>query len=402
MRTLILGLITQQVCAHNYYLHDNKSFALLNSTIQIDIGQLSRFISQNLKILEESIRQQGRTCTEMNQLQDDFERKSQEIERSRHELDILSYQMPPSHRIFAVQRRISATEAEVNQLEERMIEVKAIIEDYERKSRSIKNAISKSLEGYETVKDSETAQLEALQSKMVTLEKKLLMVTEAKDNEIKSCKTRLKHQRIKLTTEHRAVYEKQERHFMKTLRETEGRCQKALRSAETQYVAELRSKNQKIENLESKVQKLEAQLSVRQSTVQSKVINWFRRKKSISIDESKRRGTIQKGYHGGESKNDSKYSIHPRKEHDQASSHVSTISPPFCYDRHSLHSLPAMHFREIVERDRDQSSLYHTCPNKVISPQKSEDFSKGYQSEPEDDNIPISLNPRMDSKTAAV
>lgn len=380
---------------------------LIFHTIQIDVGhhdQPSRFISQNLNSLEESIRQQEHACTEMTQLQDDFERKSQEIERSRCELDILRYQMPPSYRIFTVQSQISATEAEVNQLEERMIEVKAIIEDYGRKSRSIKNAISKLLEEYETMKDSEIAQLEALQSEIVTLEKKLLMVTEAKDDEIKSCKIRLKHQRIKLTTEHKAVCEKQERHFMKTLRETEGRCQKALRSAETQHVAELRSKNQKIENLESKVQKLEAQLSVRQSTVQSKVINWFRRKKSISIDESKRRGTIQKGYRGGESKkfNDSKYSIHPRKEHDQASSHVSTISPPFCYDRHSLHSLPAMHFREIVERDRDQSSLYHTCPNKVISPQKSEDSSKGYQSEPEDDDIRISLNPRMDSKTAAV
>ena len=355
--------------------------------------------------MEESIRQQERACTEMTQLQDDFERKSQEMERLKCELDILRYQMPPLHRIFTVQNRISATEVEVNQLEEKMIEVKAVIEDHGRKSRSIKNAISKLLEEYETVKDSETAQLEALQSEMVTLEKKLLMVTEAKDDEIKSCKTRLKHQRIKLTTEHKAVYEKQERHFMKTLREVEGRCQKALRSAETQHVAELRSKNQKIEHLESRVQKLEAQLSVRQSTVQSKVINWFRRKKSISVDESKHRGTEQKGYRSGKSKNDSKYPIHPRKEHDQASSHVSTISPPFCYDRHSLHSLPAMHFREIIERDRDQSSLYHTCPNKVVSPQKSEDSSKGYQSDPEDDGILTSLireNSRMDSTTAVV
>ena len=64
-----------------------------------------------------------------------------------------------------------------------------------------------------------------------------------------------------------------------------------------------------------------------------------------------------------------------------------------------------MHFREIVERDRDQSSLCHTCPNKVVSPQKSEDSSKGYQSDPEDDGILTSLireNSRMDSTTAAV
>jgi chromosome segregation ATPase len=293
----------------------------------------------------------------MNQLQDDLKRKLQELENSRCELDILRYQMPPSNRMLAVESRISATEAEMEELEERKTEVKAIIADYGRKSRNIMKAISEYLDEYQTMKDSEAAQLEVLQNEMVALEKKLITMTEAKDDEIKSCKIRLKHQRIKLTTEHTAVCEKQERHFMKRLREIEGRCQKALRSAETQHVAELRSKNQKIENLESKVQKLEAQLLVHQSSVQNKLKNLFKRKKSVSVDESKRRGTAQKGYRGRGLKSDSKYPIHQTKEHDQAS-HVSTISPPFSYDQYSLRSLPAMHFREILEQNQDQSIPY--------------------------------------------
>ena len=162
----------------------------------------------------------------MNQLQDDFKRKLQEIERSRCELDILRYQMPPSHRIFTVQSRISATEAEMKELKERMIKVEAIVDDYKMRSKSIKDAIS---EECQPVRDA-AAPLEVLQSEIVALEKKLVTETKEKDNEIKS---RLNYQRIKFTSEHKHICEKQGRYYMKTQHETEERCQKALKKAET-------------------------------------------------------------------------------------------------------------------------------------------------------------------------
>ena len=373
--------------------------------IELTGHQLSRFLSQHLGSFEQFARQHERACTEMNQLQEDLRRKSQEIERARCELEVLRYRIPPSHRVSMVVSLVSASEAKIKELEERMIEVKAIIEDYGRKSRSSKRAIAELVED-QTVRVHEvTALLEVQQRRMAILEKKLLTVTRAKDDEIKRYETRLNLQRIKLTNEHRAACEKQEMYYVKTLREIEGRCQKALKSAETQHGTELQSKNQKIRDLESKVEKLEAQLLVRQSAVQKRFRKWFRRKKSTIIDESKCSGTVQKSDLSGELTNASeppKYSIHPTKAQDQVS-HASTISPPFYYDQYSLHSLPAMHFRGILEQEgQDQSNPYRACPNQVISPQEPEDSAKGYRSEPEDDDIALLLNPRIDSTTAAV
>ena len=367
--------------------------------------QLSRFILQQLGSFEEFIRQHECACAEMNQLQEDYKRKSQEIERLRSEVDVLRYRIPPSHRTSMIESQISTSEAEMKELEERMLEVKAIIEDYGRKSRCRKSAITElMLKENQTAR--EDARLEAQQSQRVTLEK-LFTMTQAKDDEIRRSKSRLNQQRIKLTSEHRAAYEKQEMYYTKTIREVEGRYQKALKSAETQHLAELQSKNEKIGKLESKVEKLEAQLLVRQSAVQNKLRKWFKRKKSTIIDESKHGGTRQGSDQGGKLKNDPqpspKYPIHSQKEHDQASSHASTISPPFYYDQYSLHSLPAMHFREVLEEGhQDQSSPYYARPNRVISPQESEDSAKGYRSEPEDDEITLLLNPRIDSTTATV
>lgn len=407
VRRVILGyLITQQVCT--CIERSFRVISLIQSYIQIELigHQLSRHISQHLGSFEDFIRQHERACAEMNQLQEDLKRKSQEIERARCELEVLRYRIPPSHQTFMVESLVSTSEAKIKELEKRMIEVKANIEDYGRKSKSSKSAIAELLEEDQTVREHEMAALlEAQQRQMAILENKLLTATRVKDDEIKRYKTRLNLQRIKLTTEHREACEKQEMYYMKSLREIEGRCQKALKSAETQHVTELQSKNQKIGDLESKVKKLEAQLLVRQSTVQKRFRKWFRRKKSTIIDESKCSGTVQKSDLSGELTNDSeppKYLIHPTKVQDQAS-HASTISPPFYYDQYSLHSLPAMHFREILEQEgQDQSNPYHTSPNQVISPQESEDSAKGYRSEPEDDDIALLLNPRIDSTTAVV
>ena len=360
-------------------------------------------LSQHLRSFEDSVRQHERACAEMDQLQDDVWRKSQELERSRCELEVLRYRMPPSHRISMVETQISTSKAEIKELEKRMKEVEVTVADYGMKLKSYKGAIAELLEEDRMVR--EVALIEAQQAQMAAFEKKLVSVTKAKDDEIRRCKTHLNHQRIKMICEHRATIERQELYHSRIAREIEGRYQKALTSAETQYITELQSKNERIRDLESKVTKLEAQLLVRQSSIQKRIKKWFKRKRRTT-DDSKHSGMVQR-VRVGELTSDyqlSKYPIHTTKEQDQASFHASTISPPSYYDQHSLRSLPAMHFREmqslaLVPYEQDQSNA-----NRIISPQESEYlyFAEGYGSEPENDDIALILNPRIDSTTAAV
>ena len=240
-----------------------------------------------------------------------------------------------------VKTQISTSKAEIKELEKRMKEVEANIDDYGSKSKSSERAIAEMVKLLE--EDMKKAALfEAQQARRVALvfEKKLVTVTKAKDDEIRRCKNHLNDQRIKMTGEHRATYERQELYHSRIVREIEGRYQKALISAETQHITELQSKNERIRNLESKVTKLEAQLLVHQSSAQEGI-------QRSTIEDSKHSGTVQRGG---------------------------------------------------VQDEQDQSDA-----NRVTSLQESEySESEGYQSEPEDDNTVLLLNPRIDSTTAAV
>lgn len=372
--------------------------------------QLSSFISQHLKNVEESTRQYVHACAERNRLQEYLKRKSQTAESLRSELEVLRYRIPPSHKISMVETQISINEAEIEELEERMIEVQTIIEDHRRKSKSSKNAIDELLEEEH--------------SQMVALEKKLLAATKAKEEEIKRSKTHLKLQKIKLTNEHQAACGKVEMHYVEKLREVEGRYQRALKSAEMQHATELQSKNHRIENLESKVKLLETKLSVHQGTVQSKIKKWFRRKKKDTISSNKKDVVEQESTRDSQP---SKFSVQGAAVEQDQTSHVSTISPPFYYDQYSLHSLPAMHLRGLHDQQGlNQSNPYQSLiisPNESDDPAKgylsnayvavdlsqirisrheSDDIAKGYQSGPEDDDDRVVLPDQLDSRASAV
>lgn len=181
--------------------------------------QLSRFILQHLGSLEESIRKHEHACAERNQLQERL--KKMLLEREwlpiLSELESLTYQTSPSHQSSTVETQISACEAEIEELKERIRETEATVEGHERKSKSSKSVIT---------------------TKVKLLEEEIKTVREKKEQ--------------------------------KVISET----QKALKSAEMK----LQYKNQQIEDLENKVKELEAQLLVRQSTKQNKLKNLFKRK----------------------------------------------------------------------------------------------------------------------------
>ena len=390
------------------------TMALLITCVQTELtgqetDQLSSFISRLLKGVEESTRQYERAYAEKSRLQEDFKRKLQTAKELKSELAVLEYRLPPSYKISMVEIQISINEAEIEELKERMLEVQAIIEDQERKSKSSKSAIAELLEEE--------------QGQMVALEKKLLATTKAKEEEIKRSETHLKLQKIKLTNKHRAACAKVELHYMEKLREDKERYQEALKSAEMQHVTELQSMYHKIGNLESKVKILEAKLSVHQPTVQSKIKKWFRRKKKDTTKSSN--AIVKKDVLDDRSIRDSqpsKFSVQDVMEQDQTS-HVSTISPPFYYDQHSLRSLPAMHLRGLHDQEsQNQSNTYpspvisphrsndsakgyqsNTCVDlsRIISPHESDDIAKGYQSGPEDDDRFVLLD-QFDSRTAIV
>ena len=384
--------------------------------IERTTDQLSRFVSQHLGSFEQSARQHECACAGKNQLEEDLKTKSQEI---KSELEALKCQTAPSYQISIAENRISTSEAEIKELKRRIEEVKSIIEDHEMKLRCSKSAIffkvellAEQLQTMKERREYEQAALQEAQHDQDVLQKKLLTVTRAKDEELKMLgkryKTLLNVQRNKLIQEHR----EQEEMHEKMLHKIEEKYQKDLeaRRAEIQdrkmqHVTELQCKNQKIEDLEVKIKKLEVQLSRRStSTVGRKLRQWFRRTKNDIDDLS---GTVLKDKLRGESRNlppNSLLPISPTQEaqpgmQDQCS-YTSTISPPL-YDQCSLNSLPAMHFREI--HDQNQSNILCTdyadqCRTLSQCTTAFDDLDK---SEPEEDDD-MTLVSVLDSRESAV
>ena len=75
--------------------------------------------------LEDSIRQHERACAEKRQLEEDLKSKSEEMEKLKHEL---KYKIL-ANLIATTENRISASEAEIKELKNRMEEVESVIED---------------------------------------------------------------------------------------------------------------------------------------------------------------------------------------------------------------------------------------------------------------------------------
>ena len=352
--------------------------------------QLSRFISQHLGSVEESIRQHERACAGKSQLEEDLKTKSQEIERLKSDLEVLKCQTTLSYQISTAEKRVSASEAEINELKRRMTEVESDIEDQERKLGHGKSAIivmvellAEQLQTMKERREYEQVELLEAQHDQVTLQEKLLAVTRDKDEEIemteKKYKTLLKAQRKKVNQEHRTALEEQREMQEKMLHNTEGRYQEALKDREAkiqdhkeremQHVAEL---HQSIEGLEIKIKKLEAQLS-RRTTMGRKLRQLFKRKKSDINDFSGM--VLKKDKFKGDETNLHSNSLFPgplSPTQDQCS-YVSTVSPPL-YDQYSLNSLPAMHFREIWSQSSKKRSI---DPSRTCSQHKtpSHDFS---------------------------
>ena len=363
--------------------------------------QVSRSIPRNVNQFEEFIRQHERTCIERNQLERRLATKYREIEMLKSKLEALTCQVPPSHQVSTLEKKVSDNEADLIELRGIVKEVKLVLDDCGKTIRDSRIAITEEsrLIGLPVLRQEihkMHVQQEALPGQLAALERKLSTEIRLKDEEIKRLGIQLNIQRERLTLKHTAALEKQETHHKKMLREIEHRYSNMLMSAEMQFASELRDKNFKIAQLESKVKKLEAQLPATQPSMLKKLKRLLIRQKSApsgAVQKRKKYGdeSVRLSTHSSKRK-----SKHIAEKHDQTS-YASTLSPDLYYDQCSLHSLPAIHLKEVQkhafvshEDAQDQSP--------VVS-YKAE-FNEGYLSEPEDDTIDL-LGPYLSLNSSA-
>ena len=105
---------------------------------QTEVSKRCITLQEYLFGLENSIRQHERACTEKRQLEEDLKSKSEEVEKLKHEL---KYEIP-AYLIATTENRISASEAEIKELKNRMEEVESVIEDHGMKLKRGRSKMS--------------------------------------------------------------------------------------------------------------------------------------------------------------------------------------------------------------------------------------------------------------------
>ena len=242
---------------------------------------------------------------------------------------------------LSVYQRTKQSEGELKATKERKEHEQAALSEIEKSyQKSLKSA------EMELIK-----KIEDLESKISTLETQLSVYqhTKQSEGELKATKERKEHEQAALS-------------------EIEKSYQKSLKDAEMEYATELQNKNEKIKDLESKIEMLEAQLlvcqptkQVRQSTKRNRLRKWFKRRKSNIPEPHYDHLPL-------------KYQAQKAEEQDQIS--YIPIAPPPLY-------FQTMDFKDNIHYESE-----------VLQRETNSDDSvtvTGYGSEPEDDGVLISL-----------